>query len=347
MTHVLDIRDTDLGHLSALQQLTLDGVSLKVKDAGGVAQVLSGLQQLRVCHPRVPLTHDMNRNLDCLAPQVTEYEVCVIDQDVSPLASFEHLTRLVLIGTVPEGTADALAALTGLHELGLLGPVSDSTVEVVEQAAGMVQLRSLQLEAWSGDPEALAPGVAQCTQLTSLVLVCSLKRSRAGIWPSALRHLPGLRCLAVRAPLLVEDQGAWLAALTQLTRLCVTLDELKPGWFEQYTEHTMEQQQQRLRAYHGNACKLWQQQVQRWVPGLQQVVFWVETDRYIQAFVPMCWRLPGTGPGSLQVTAWLEEQDSSAPGWARPFRPCPHLPGVWELQGAAQGKPWHLLPAPR
>jgi hypothetical protein len=40
-----------------------------------------------------------------------------------------------------------------------------------------------------------------------------------------------------------------------------------------------------------------------------------------------------------KVAIWMEQHDSSAASWSRPLRPCPHLPGVWELQGRAQGRP--------
>jgi hypothetical protein len=91
------------------------------------------------------------------------------------------------------------------------------------------------------------------------------------------------------------------------------------------------------------ACDLWQEQIEQWPPSLQQVVFWVESAYFIEKFVPMCWQLPASGPSSAHVTAWMELQDKSAAGWSRPFRPCPHLPGLWELQGPAQGRPWHLV----
>jgi hypothetical protein len=345
-----------LGHLSALQQLTLDGVVLELDGSGGaeegakLAQGLAALQQLRMYHPRRALQDDAE-SMACLGDSLVDYEVFVEDQDVGMLASCVHLTRLVLCEDLPEGTADALAALTGLQELGLRGPVEDSTADVVQQAAGMAQLRCLQLVGYGEYSAELAPGLAQCRQLTSLVLLVGARGQLDGPYQldddeplvSALQQLPGLRCLTVRERLVLFQQGAWLAALTALTCLSVQLDYRvvpRAARWPPTSRQEDREAQQLQQTYHAAAQQL-VTQVHEWPVGLQQVVFWTDGEAYGQRFKPMSWQL--SAPGRTQVTAWLEQQDKSAPGWARPFRPCPHLPGVWELQGEVDGRPWYLV----
>jgi hypothetical protein len=255
---------SDLQHLMALQQLTLDGFFIGEEHAAGLAE-MSALQQLRVYNAHA-LSRDV-AGLTVVAPKMTEYEVCVHDEDTGSVTGCVHLTRLVLRGTLPEGAAAILAALTGLCELGLLGDVTDSTVEMVEQVAGVVQLRSLQLEGYGDDD--LPESLAQCTQLTSLVLLVDKvriptppnersncvavrvpMRYRPIPWAGTLQQLTGLQSLTVSEQVVVDEQGAWLAALTQLTRMCVILGRIEQHGTDYDTETTVEQQQGRALLYH-------------------------------------------------------------------------------------------------
>jgi hypothetical protein len=332
----------DLTHLTALQQLMLNGVVVDTRYTEQLAQVVSRLQQVQVHHPDIRFGHMYD--VIGLAPSLTELEVEVAYEDLSQLTSCAHLTRLVLVGTLQDGTADALAALTGLRELGLRGVVEDSTVEVVQQVAGMAQLRSLQLEGWGRCCGAYMPLLVQCTQLTSLVLLAQGPGGAGGYFAlgPSLQQLTGLQSLTVREAVVMEDQGAWLAPLTQLTRMCVTLHTLDEDSSPPCSPSS-EQEQQRVLEHHSRACALWQQQARQWPSSLQQVVFWVTHFPVSGRFKPMCWQLPASAPGRAQVTAWLAQQGRSASGWARPLRPCPHLPGVWELQSVAPDRPWHLM----
>jgi hypothetical protein len=55
-------------------------------------------------------------------------------------------------------------------------------------------------------------------------------------------------------------------------------------------------------------------------------------------FKPKSWQFIPTVPGGVPVSVWVgEEEDGVAPGWQRPLRPCPHLPGVWELTEEVPG----------
>jgi hypothetical protein len=140
-----------VGHLSALEQLTLNGVDVNEQGACKLARELRALQQLRMYYQK----YDDAGTWAHLAPKLTEYDVWLCNGGWVPalfsadvLSSCVHLTRLVLDGQLPRGTADALAALTGLRELGLIPGRGDTTVEVVQQVAGMAQLRSLQLKGY-------------------------------------------------------------------------------------------------------------------------------------------------------------------------------------------------------
>lgn len=330
----VELSPLSLSHLSALQQLTLQGFQLGADGAQQLAQSLGALQQLRVYHTANPGLDD---GLVHLAPVLTEFEGWVRHHDLDVLTCLTRLTRLVLFVDLPEGVADAVAALTGLRELGLQGDAGDprnlvNAMGVVQQAAGMAPLRSLQLDGWGHAGEECASCLVQCTQLTSLLLPTECVD--AGTWVSAVQQLTGLRCLTLPEQLVVHEQGAWLAPLTALSRLCVA--ELKDSKGTPWQDR-----------YHKKAHAI-AQQVQQQAVGLQHVVFWIDgDDNSAPGFAPMCWQLAPAAGVSGQVTAWLEQQEGCALGWGRPFCPCPHLPGVWELQGQAEGRPWDQVGGPR
>jgi hypothetical protein len=341
---------SSVAHMGALQQLTLHGVHLDKQCAHQLAQELGALQQLRVIHPH---GYDAGRWAG-LATKLTEYAErfgshvwgpTLYDQGV--LANCVHLTRLVLGGDLPEGMPNVLAALTGLRELRLWFDHSEgATAGVVEQVARMAQLRSLQLEGWGGGPKVLGPSLQQCTQLTALVLlVYGSKGSSHGSWVPALQQLTELRRLTAYEDVVMDAQGTWLAPLTQLTRLCVKLSVLaaQPEQGERGRIPFVKEipAEQRMPGYHAAAQRVIAH-IQQWTAALQQVLFCVPRGISPASIVPMCWQLPASGAGRPNVTAWLEERNASAPGWARPLRPCPHLAGVWELQGPAPGRPWDL-----
>jgi hypothetical protein len=335
---------SSLVHLSALQQLTLDGVVLEQQGAEQVAQQLGPLQQLRMFHAGSTDIVDEVAALLHLAPSLVDYDVFVDGQDVSVLASCQHLTRLLLNWEeeLSQGTAEALAALTGLRELGLSGRMGHNALMIMQQAAGMAQLRSLQLDGFSEKGSELCTCLAQCTQLTSLVML-AFDGGSCGPWVSAVQQLTGLRCLMVREQLLAWEQGRWLAPLTALTRLYAQLHEIHgaPYWGED-KQLQQQSQQHRMQVYQSRAQQLLAG-VQQW-PGKLRTVIVQPRDHYVsRCLKPMAWQLTPVAQGSVQVTAWLEGQNSCAAGWARPLRPCPHLPGVWELQGRAEGRPWHLV----
>jgi hypothetical protein len=197
--------------------------------------------------------------------------------------------------------------------------------------------------------------LAQCTQLTSLGLsVMVWKGDQVVHCCDHALPVPGqltqLRCLTVNQEVLLRDGGSCLAPLTQLTHLHVMMPgryELRgwSAWHKAWARATetrrqqLEKKRQQLEEEFVAGLQQQLQQLQGWPASMQQVVLDLHADADVQMRKPRCWTFTLVGPGSGEVSVWLEQRRSSvdrlAPGWARPFHPCPHLPGVWELQGPA------------
>jgi hypothetical protein len=321
------------GHLTALQQLDVHAVVLVKHGEGAVGQPWESLQQLRVRGVGLPLADNRNSVLQ-LAPKVTECHLRPRNGSLAGLGQLVNLKQLAIDwgDSMPAGMADALAALTGLQHLSLTGQGLPAAVQL---AAGVPTLRHLQLGSMSGQAvhvPALIDSLGQCTQLTSLALLDSRYKCAP-----AMEQLTRLRCLAVDAELLsdVAEAGNWLAPLTSLTRLCVALVDVigilstslsgshipyAPG--QEGNRSVMSDVQHHLSV------------ITMWPASMQQVVFRVSGSINLKA---SCWRFGPTAPGGAEFGVWVEDPAGLAPGWARPFRPCPHLPGVWELQEEEPG----------
>jgi hypothetical protein len=332
--HLLLHRNS-LTHLATLQQLTLHCVELDSKGCRAVAKHLTALQQLRVKGPRFGEQHDpMVR----LAPKLVEYS-SRYGWAAATAPQLVHLTRLVWVGGMNEGAADALGALTGLQELVLKGCRDRHHVAaMLGQAAGLPQLRSLQME---GEPESLedvSASLSRCTQLTSLIL--DVREGWGQPYLTAPQQLTGLRCLTVPWQMLQQEADAWLAPLTALTRL-----SFDTGFRNMLSSHEWPQHadaRQQLGPLHQAKVQEVLQQVQVWPPAMQQVVVWVGKHLAAQGVAPRSWQYTPAAPGSAPFSVCFEEGDSSgsgqvAQGWVRPFSPCPHLPGVRELPSEVQG----------
>jgi hypothetical protein len=323
--------------MTSLQQLALYGIVLVKCEAVALGRPWESLQQL--CVGGLTLSPGDNRNgVLQLAPKVKGYEL-MRNGHVSGLTDLVGLTRLVVTfsGDVPAGMADALAALTGLQHLSLKG-AGGSLPAAVQLAAEVSTLRHLQLDGGRDlMPTALSASLGECTQLTSMVLMGEKFENAL----PGLQQLSGLRSLTVPAELLGEEAGAWLVPLTALIRLGVALrDEMGlvmgmamfgPPTAGPPVEAAAEPRSMALVQQHLSGVEVWP-------ASLQHVVFVVEgTDINPK---PRCWRFGPSATSSAVFTVWVEQQLGSAPGWARPFRPCPHLPGVWELQEEVQGSCW-------
>jgi hypothetical protein len=325
-------------HLAALQQLTLDGVMLVVPNASVLMQSMGALQQLRL------LSSCSEEVMVQVAPKLTAcwYEAA---WGVGVLPQLVHLTLLQLswLGEgegggpdMPEGIPEALLALTCLQALRLDGAMEGERLEVVlQQVAGMSTLRNLQLAGilYSG-ADRLTSGLQLCTQLAALLLIVLIDNRAPGEdWDFAnLRFAPvpqqltGLRRLNINDKVLEYDNGVWVTALSQLTCLWV------PFWSR-------------------GPCRL--------VEGpLCQVRDWGAVRRQLQARCgqdepPLAsdgtacasqrtsgahWQVTPAEPGAGAVRVFTDLSHAGS----QPLVPCPHLPGVWELQGEleALGSGW-------
>jgi hypothetical protein len=326
-----------LTHLTTLQQLTLDGVELDSKGCQAAAKRLRALQRVRVKGPRWGVLQDDPMLL--LAPKLVEY-TARRGLTVATAPQLVHLTRLVWrrggFGEAPQ----ALAALTGLQQLMLEGNMTGGPVaDVLQQAAGLPQLRSLQLNGHSDTFGEVGASLAQCTQLTSLKLWLT---GRGQSYLPVPQQLVGLRCLTVPWELLEHEAGAWLAPLTALTRLCVVMWRglLPMAGYPGTLEYAEAQRQ--TGPLHQARVEEVLQQVQVWPPAMQQVVVWMDRRLATQGVAPRSWQHTPAAPGSAPFSVFFEEGDrfgssQVAEGWARPFSPCPHLPGVRELPGLVHG----------
>jgi hypothetical protein len=350
--HTVFLHPTSLRHLEALQQLTLNNVEMDAAGCQAVEQRLTALRELHVQGWRLGVSADDPMLL--LAPKLVEYAVYG-SLAAAAAPQLGHLTRLVwdFGGGMIEEAAEALTALTALQELslkGYMGGAGSEVAAVVRRAAGMPQLRSLRLDGRAESTEDMAASLAQCTQLTSLNLwVSPWVRDRQDAYMSVPQQLTGLQRLTVPWKMVEQEAGAWLAPLTALTRLCVDQEgsSLMPpaptgDLQEVLRTYDNPQWQQQAGPRHQARAQEVLQQVQVWPPRLLQLVVWVEEGRARQGVAPRRWQHTPAAPGAVPFTVFFEEggrygSSQVAPGWARPLSPCPHLPGVQELQREVQG----------
>jgi hypothetical protein len=323
---------SSLVHLTAMQQLSLRKVRVEGPGPELMAQSLGALQQLRQLRLHHPYTWNLEGNVMLqLAPKVTSLGVFAWGTVVvDTLPHLVHLTQLVLSQNIftkglPEGTAEALAALTNLQQLHLACMPDDSLVPVLQQVAAMPALRSLQLRSFVDRPSSLGLSLAQCTQLTSLVIRQVTDSAGMCACVAALQQLTRLQYISIPVELLQHQGGAVLVSLTALTRLYV------------YASGMLIDDEGEASTWQRASVQRMLQQVQAWPAGLQQVVVGFLGGSTYSCYKPECWQVTPAGSGGVQFSVWLEEETCTARGWARPWQPCPHLPGVWELQGEVAG----------
>jgi hypothetical protein len=328
-----------LSHLTGLQQLTLQRVFIPEEDfiPGGMEALeghLAGVQQVVLNYPGG--TFAGIETLELLAPKVISFSTPFFMPDEETITRLVCLTRLELKGALQHPPVAALAALK-LQELVVMDFGDSDLVTMVQLAGDMPTLRSLRLQGTVGSSlfqEQLSAALEQCTQLTSLHLAVTLPFTYATTLPfmGVPQQLVGLRRLTVPAELLEQEVGAWLAPLTALTRLCLDMPSHMLH-FAGGTPGGAESQGLPMQAQVQGVL----QQVQAWPASLQQVVMWVSSDR--MGVKRMCCEYIPAVPAGGRFSVWVEQREGKAAGWARPLRPCPHLPGVWELQGEVEGRP--------
>jgi hypothetical protein len=352
MVPCLVVSSNTLAHLTALLELDLIKVGVAGQGPGTLAQdlpALQQLQQLRVQEPRMAFSpgHDPLQ----LAPLVTFYKSSRWSKPewINPLV---HLTALDFYSPndAPEGLATTLAALSRLQALRLDVYMDTNAVACVQQAASMSGLRRLELDLCARRNTALSAAVAGCTQVTSLTLMVAYLRDGPfqilgdnysideRLLVAALQQLTRLRSLKVHAPLLELAAGAWLAPLTALSSLHV-------GWLHKVqapaaapllAELAGTAAEQPEWNGHHTIAQLLLDGVQAWPPALQQVLFTPSPAFGEPRRKPSSWVHTPPTPGAAPLTVWLEQDFGQVAGWPRPWQPCPHLPGVWELSSDGQ-----------
>jgi hypothetical protein len=353
-----------LEHHTALQQLVLSGVQLTQHEAACLLERVRKYQrpgqqlQVHVCDTSIS-----SGALQQLAPLLTDLHTYDAT-DVQLVAGLAPLTRLAVDDSgenVIAGVAHVVSSLTGLQELVLEGGNWDWSY--MWQVVRMPTLRSLTIQSRDQPPEYLGSDLEACTQLTALELLLPLpaepwgsddedessdEESYGQNWVPALQGLTALQCLTVPAEAVPWRQGAWLAELTSLSRLSVNLPDfyqhcglLKAGpdgtirGVSPTVAEVVQCNRRNVRRLLGR--------VREWPASLEFVVFWMAplgpTHCGGDAMVPpMCWEHTTAGPVSRQLKVWLElPACGAAQGWPRPFQPCPHLRGVWELQAPGAG----------
>jgi hypothetical protein len=377
-SHGCRLQSHFLSHLTGLEQLLLQRTDIALDGSHGgldaLERHLAGVQQLCVVNPEGTLTG--SEVLQHLAPKLADYSSQLFQLEEGTAARLVRLSRLELGLEAPlsQQTIAAMGALK-LQELRVVSSGRNLAV-VAQLAAGMPTLCSMQLRGdvgFVGSPmfpgaavwkEELTAALEQCTQLTSLHLAASYRvteRNRHLLTLS--RHFVGvpqqlveLRCLSVPSELLEQQQGAWLAPLTALTRLCLDLPLCVQYQGRLPVPREGEQQDDvPLQALVTEVL----QKVQDWPASLQQVEVRVSPElRVTQPVMPrgmrrhkaaaqrelkwissritgakrMCWEHTPEAPAGGRFSVWVERQEGKAAGWGRPLPPCPHLPGVWELQ---------------
>jgi hypothetical protein len=352
-------------HLTALQQLTLDGVVVEPEEASRLMLSLGALQEVRLLSD---LGDQQGEVLVRLAPKL---KACWYGaaQELEVLPQLTHLTLLMLswrdaTSGMPEGTAEALAALTGLQALDLEGDMEGRPMEeVLQQVSGMEALRSLKLggslvDALNGHESftyaSLSGGLELCTQLTSLRVMVKLgnpyRRRQAPRFVHAPVQLTGLRNLALPGDVFEYDDGASLAPLSHLTSLRLRVwpgpvrtalvegpvsqvHDWRAVWRQVGRTDRDAVQLQLLDALEaaqssGGACFM--------TTGMGSLAAAPPT-----VTTPTHWQVTPAVPGGAgPIRVYTEEDMWQVHGWSQPLVPCPHLPGVWELQGEAQEGGW-------
>jgi hypothetical protein len=192
----------------------------------------------------------------------------------------------------------------------------------MQQAAGMSQLRVLRIVGHAPCASELSSSLARCTQLNTLMLDV---RGSNGEHVTASPQLTGLKSLSVMAHLQLQGGSAWLAPYTGLTQLAFMVPYREDGVLPCVGcdgEASVESQQQGM-------AQAVLQQIQEWPAGLQTVRFWVVDTPWTSVRAPMRWHHDLAG--GKQVTAWLDTINSPSATTHGLMRPCPHLPGVWEV----------------
>lgn len=198
----------------------------------------------------------------------------------------------------------------------------------------MANLRDLRLTGAVSRPLDLSVSLARCTQLTSLTLYIRVTGDATAQAACVLPSLTGLRALCVPASVVVPGDGACVASMTGLTQLGVLLPVTTSNTPLPFSSTTslpcmagdQGEQQPLERQQYSMACGLLQRfrsAWQVWPPGLQHVHF--------LAFGTPIKRWEFHQPASSEMRVTERPGGDWAECSTLLHRPCPHLPGIWEM----------------
>jgi hypothetical protein len=328
------LQPSSLEHLSGLRKLTLgpglgDGDGYRAKE---VMRSLPALQQLCMDVG----DHDRDDALQ-LAPVLTDYTVeGLYEGDVEALGHLTRLTSLRAVMYHPLGEEERLLeGLTGLQQLELDTCCDEDALGLLDQAAGISSLRTVAIRHTATDLAAVMARLALCTQLTFLRDLGLEQEEDAADDPPQVpvppvpTELTGLRCLVMGMEAFLKQDTPWLAALTNLTFLCVVHngdpDEEEEEGEAPGVSSELESELREVAAL-----------VHAWPSSLRRVVFWMPPNSELlwdeeDAGCRTHWELTPAPVLGVCMSVWKGSQEPWVKGWACPGQPCPHLPGVWEL----------------
>jgi hypothetical protein len=289
-----------LTSLTPLRRLTLaSGVTLLDPD---LLLTMPGLEEVDLCGPACCVGGQ-----SYYVDQWVTSGVCTAPQHLNKLAGF-YLAQM-------DGTPEALSTWLPIYELPNLrkldvGVVMPGATNWLHQLSGFASLRQLSLHlAFDTSDAASLSSLSSVTQLTYLRLSTGRRVPRS-TWAAML---PSLRVLAVGMRRLEEDLVAEVAGATQLQCLYVQ----------------------------GLACD--------WDPavaGAQVAPHLQVLSKCSSLRAVLCWASqPGAGvglwvsarEGRPHLSCWHKWRHAAEQGLVVCPRPCPHLPGVWELQQEPAG----------
>jgi hypothetical protein len=228
----------------------------------------------------------------------------------------QHLTKLTFLDTrglgfpFPEAMLDCLSGLRSL-EVFLSGP---GTAASMQQLSALSRLQHMSLRDWhaTGDVAAVISGLSVATQLTALGVRIRSKEVGRSTWAGLLPCLTQLRVLVVyEHELLQQGLAAELYRLSQLQCLYVAGPWLGTG----QPAHTCAAVARHLQAL--SQCS-----------SLRAVLCW--STGFVRGTPPPLWEYKHEG--RLHLSCWHKWELAAEEGRVVCPRPCPHLPGVWELQ---------------
>jgi hypothetical protein len=237
----------------------------------------------------------------------------------------DHLTKLTGARLIsdPVSAEPLLPYLTNVQQLTVILGRADG-VPLLRQVTTTSSLRHLQLKIMSAQrgPAALVSALGSMQQLTCLTVDAGVDNFiPCGPW-----HAEEVRCSWAQA----------LQQLTQLRVLAVPLELLQAGMAAELTSLVL---LQCLYVHSGSAPAQVLEQVAgclRALPSsLQAVLCWPRGtlsgfDHNTRLVVP-----EGSPLGGVHISFWHGWRTAAQQGLVLVPRPCPHLPGVWELQQEA------------